>query len=111
MSTISTAITIVTAIASVMSVIGSGFILVCYTILPLDYHFRHVLILNLAISGEELSYLFLSCLMNELVDFLNSLNNSIAGLYILSNRTGSMRYGPACVLNGLVGQITVQVRL
>jgi hypothetical protein len=51
MSAVSIAVAIVTAIASVMSVIGSAFILVCYTILPLDYHFRHVLILNLAISG------------------------------------------------------------
>lgn len=45
-------IAIVTAVASITSVIGSGFILVCYSILPLDYHFRHVLILNLAVSGE-----------------------------------------------------------
>ncbi|KAF8344516.1 hypothetical protein F5887DRAFT_970296 [Amanita rubescens] len=55
MSTLSIALAIVTAIASVMSVIGSAFILVCYTILPLDYHFRHVLILNLAASGGDQS--------------------------------------------------------
>ncbi len=47
--------------------------------------------------------------MNESLDFLNSLNNSIAGLYILAKREG-LRPGPACVFNGVVGQITVQVR-
>ncbi|KAF8712520.1 hypothetical protein AX14_013036 [Amanita brunnescens Koide BX004] len=90
MSPVAIAITAVTAAASLLSLIGSGFILVCYAILPLDNHFRHVLILNLATS-----------------DFLNSLNNSVGGLYILSYRKG-LDPGRACVFNGFVGQVTVQ---
>jgi hypothetical protein len=64
MSAVSIDITIVTATASITSVIGSGFILVCYTVLPLDYHFRHVLILNLAVSGEESCHFQLYWLLN-----------------------------------------------
>ena len=52
MSPVAIAITAVTASGSLLSLIGSGFILVCYAILPLDIHFRHVLILNLATSGK-----------------------------------------------------------
>ncbi|KAK2459262.1 hypothetical protein APHAL10511_008739, partial [Amanita phalloides] len=89
-SPVSTAITAVTAACSILSLIGSGFILLCYTVLPLDHHFRHILILNLAIS-----------------DFLNSLNNTAAGLYILSHMKG-LDPGPACIFNGFVGQVTVQ---
>jgi hypothetical protein len=38
---------------SLASLAGSAFILMCYTILPLEYNFRHVLILNLSIAGEQ----------------------------------------------------------
>ncbi|KAK2459257.1 hypothetical protein APHAL10511_008734 [Amanita phalloides] len=89
-STVTVAITVVTAAASLLSLIGSAFILICYAILPLKFHFRHVLILNLAIS-----------------DFLNALNNSAAGLYILANNKG-LEPGRACIFNGFVGQVTVQ---
>ena len=108
MPAVSIDISIVTAIASIPSVVGSGFILICYSILPLNNHFRHVLILNLAVAGE-LSYHFLYWSLNWFVDFLNSLNNSVSGLYILASKT-DLHKGPICVFNGVVCQITVQVR-
>ncbi|KAF8633201.1 hypothetical protein AX15_001470 [Amanita polypyramis BW_CC] len=40
-------------------------------------------------------------------DLLNSLNNTVAGFYILAKRKG-LDPGRACVFNGIVGQITVQ---
>jgi hypothetical protein len=51
LSDMGVAISAVTLTASSLSVIGSGFILVCYRILPVKYHIRHVLILNLAVAG------------------------------------------------------------
>jgi hypothetical protein len=60
MSPVAIAITAVTASASLLSLIGSGFILVCYAILPLDNHFRHVLILNLATSGKAIIISFIA---------------------------------------------------
>ena len=53
LSDISVIISAVTLTASSLSVIGSGFILICYTILPLKHHIRHVLILNLAVAGKR----------------------------------------------------------
>ena len=37
---------------SISSALGAGFIALCYLILPLRKHFRHSLILNLAIAGK-----------------------------------------------------------
>ncbi len=42
-----------TAGASFLSFNGSAFVLVCYAILPFDGHFRHILILNLTMSGRR----------------------------------------------------------
>lgn len=42
---------IITFTCSLLSAIGSGLILLCYLALPLKKHFRHVLILNLAVAG------------------------------------------------------------
>ena len=53
LSGISIAVTAVTVTASSLSVVGTGFIIVCYAILPLKYHLRCVLILNLAVAGEH----------------------------------------------------------
>ncbi len=41
-----------TLIGSLLSMLGAGFILVCYAILPQKRHFRHALIINLAVAGE-----------------------------------------------------------
>ncbi|TFK35764.1 hypothetical protein BDQ12DRAFT_759106 [Crucibulum laeve] len=51
---------------SLLSLFGSGFILLCYLILPMKHHFRHVLILNLATA-----------------DFLNALDISASGFWIV----------------------------
>jgi len=87
---IEVAVTAVTLTCSLLSFVGSGFILICYSILPLKQHFRHILIINLAIA-----------------DFLNSLNGSVGGIVILATRKplGASR---ACVFNGFVEQVTVQ---
>ncbi|KAJ8457311.1 hypothetical protein ONZ45_g18360 [Pleurotus djamor] len=74
----------------ILSALGSGFIILCYLALPLRKHFRHVLILNLAVA-----------------DFINSVNNSASGSLILITKR-PLSPTPACVFNGLVGQVTVQ---
>ncbi|KAF8334377.1 G protein-coupled glucose receptor regulating Gpa2-domain-containing protein [Amanita rubescens] len=89
-SKVEIAIAAVTACASLMSLVGSALILVCYAILPFDRHFRHVLILNLATS-----------------DFLHSLNNVVPDLHIVSHKKDLAR-SPACVFNGFATQVTVQ---
>jgi hypothetical protein len=53
LSEVSIALAGLSLAASSLSLIGSGFILFCYAILPLEYHLRCVLILNLAIAGEH----------------------------------------------------------
>ncbi|KAF8621918.1 hypothetical protein AX15_007413 [Amanita polypyramis BW_CC] len=85
-----TALTALSTIASLFSTIGSGSILICYSILPLDYHFRHILILNLATS-----------------DFLNSLKNLIAGIYVLSYKN-NINPGRTCHFIGFVTQVAGQ---
>ncbi|KAF8338450.1 G protein-coupled glucose receptor regulating Gpa2-domain-containing protein [Amanita rubescens] len=87
---IEVAATAVTLGCSLLSVVGSGFILVCYSILPFQHHFRHILIINLAIA-----------------DFLNSLNGSVGGIVIVGTRK-PLKAGRACVFNGFVEQVTVQ---
>jgi hypothetical protein len=51
--TILIAITAVDLSFSTLSLIGSGLTLICYAILPFDYHFRHMLILNLTAAGAR----------------------------------------------------------
>ncbi|KAL0950073.1 hypothetical protein HGRIS_010077 [Hohenbuehelia grisea] len=84
------ALSVLNFVGSLASAIGSGFILLCYLVLPLRKHFRHVLIINLAMA-----------------DFINSFNNSVSGAHILVHRR-DLTPGPGCVLNGFVGQISVQ---
>ncbi|KAF8345109.1 hypothetical protein F5887DRAFT_1074757 [Amanita rubescens] len=97
----------VTAAASLLSLIGSGFILVCYAILPLNHHFRHILILNLATSGTRpLTHSSYQHKAKKAIDFLNSLNNSVGGLYILALKK-PLKPGLACVFDGYVAQVTV----
>lgn len=40
-------------IGSALSSLGSGFIILCYVFLPVKKHYRHLLILNLAIAGKH----------------------------------------------------------
>ncbi|PUU74047.1 G protein-coupled glucose receptor regulating Gpa2-domain-containing protein [Tuber borchii] len=84
------AICVTTLIGSLLSALGSGFICLCYLLLPLKPHFRHRLIQSLAIA-----------------DFLNATSNAASGIYILA-RDRELPEGIACRMNGLVTQITVQ---
>ena len=52
-TTVQLALAAVTTFASLLSLNGSAFMLFCYAILPFDGHFRHILIINLAISGRQ----------------------------------------------------------
>ena len=76
---------------------------------PSYRHFRHILVLNLATSGTR-PLIHPSCQYKAktTIDFLNSLNNSVGGLYILAHKKG-IDPGRACVFKGFVGQVTVQV--
>jgi hypothetical protein len=84
------ATTIPNLIGSLSSFLGAGFILLCYCLLPQKRHFRHALIINLAIA-----------------DFTNALNNSSSGLWLVIRQTPIVD-SPACVANGFIGQLSVQ---
>lgn len=47
------AMSILNFTGGILSALGSGFIILCYLALPLRRHFRHVLILNLAVAGKS----------------------------------------------------------
>ncbi|KAK6522422.1 hypothetical protein TWF281_002983 [Arthrobotrys megalospora] len=89
-TTLSFTIAVLSLIGSLSSFIGSGFIVVTYLLLPIKRHFRHSLILNLAIA-----------------DFINSSNNSTSGLWRLLNRR-EIPDSPGCIANGFLGQLSVQ---
>ncbi|KAH9224328.1 hypothetical protein DL95DRAFT_379269 [Leptodontidium sp. 2 PMI_412] len=81
---------IVTLTGSLLSFLGTAFILICYLILPQKRHIRHALIINLTVA-----------------DFINAANNSSSGLWVLLMNT-PLRAGAGCTLNGFVGQLSVQ---
>ncbi|PBK58980.1 hypothetical protein ARMSODRAFT_1091003 [Armillaria solidipes] len=76
-------------IGSALSSLGSGFIILCYVFLPVKKHYRHLLILNLAIA-----------------DCINATTNVISGSVVLS--AGSLSRTPACIANGFIEQLSVQ---
>ena len=41
----------INATGSLLSILGTGFIIICYIILPTRKHIRHAFILNLTIAG------------------------------------------------------------
>ncbi|KAL2060658.1 hypothetical protein VTL71DRAFT_9299 [Oculimacula yallundae] len=84
------ALVAVTLTGSLMSLLGTAFILICYMILPQKRHIRHALIINLTIA-----------------DFINAANNSSSGLWVLIQNI-PLRAGPGCTFNGFVGQLSVQ---
>ena len=75
---------------SLLSFLGAGTILLCYLVLPQKRHFRHALIINLAIA-----------------DLMNAANNSASGLWVFATRA-KMTNGPGCTANGFFGQLSVQ---
>ncbi|KAK6519145.1 hypothetical protein TWF281_003834 [Arthrobotrys megalospora] len=83
-------IAILSLIGSITSFLGAGFITITYLILPIKRHFRHSLILNLAIA-----------------DVVNSANNSASGLWRLIHRR-DIPHSPSCIANGFIGQLSVQ---
>ncbi|KAK0229888.1 G protein-coupled glucose receptor regulating Gpa2-domain-containing protein [Armillaria nabsnona] len=83
------ALAITNFVGSALSAMGSGFIILCYIFLPMKKHYRHPLIMNLAIA-----------------DFVNGVNNRISGAVVLA--TGPLTQSPACTANGFIGQLSVQ---
>ncbi|KAE8357084.1 G protein-coupled glucose receptor regulating Gpa2-domain-containing protein [Aspergillus caelatus] len=84
------AVAVPTFIGSVMSTIASSLVLLSYATSSRKRHFRHWLILNLAIA-----------------DFINALNNSISGLAVLKEGH-DVTPGTGCILNAWIGQLSVQ---
>ncbi|KAH7327066.1 hypothetical protein BKA65DRAFT_61861 [Rhexocercosporidium sp. MPI-PUGE-AT-0058] len=81
---------VVTLTGSLLSFLGTAFILICYLILPQKRHIRHALIINLTVA-----------------DFINAANNSSSGLWVLFLNT-PLRAGTGCTINGFIGQLSVQ---
>ncbi|KAK7514930.1 G protein-coupled glucose receptor regulating Gpa2-domain-containing protein [Phyllosticta citriasiana] len=85
------AVNIPTLIGSVLSTIATFTVLVSYLIFSQQKRsFRHALVFNLARA-----------------EFVNSLNNSISGLFIVSHHR-DLEKGLACDANGYIGHLTVQ---
>ncbi|KAK7626111.1 G protein-coupled glucose receptor regulating Gpa2-domain-containing protein [Phyllosticta citricarpa] len=85
------AVNIPTLIGSVLSTIATFTVLVSYLIFSQQKRsFRHALVFNLAVA-----------------EFVNSLNNSISGLFIV-NHHRDLEKGLACDANGYIGHLTVQ---
>ncbi|KAK0472429.1 G protein-coupled glucose receptor regulating Gpa2-domain-containing protein [Armillaria luteobubalina] len=83
------ALAITNFVGSALSAMGSGFIILCYVFLPMKKHYRHPLIINLAVA-----------------DFINGVNNGISGAVVLAK--GPLTQSPACTANGFIGQLSVQ---
>ncbi|EUC50283.1 hypothetical protein COCMIDRAFT_82260 [Bipolaris oryzae ATCC 44560] len=80
-----------TLVGSLCSAVATSCVLVCYVIYADQQRsFRHVLVLNLALA-----------------EFINSVNNSISGAWVVANQRDLVD-GVACNLNGWVGQWSVQ---
>ncbi|KAF4305000.1 putative glucose receptor git3 protein [Botryosphaeria dothidea] len=58
-------------------------------------------------GGQRRSFRYALILNLTVAEFINSLNNTISGLYIVINH-GVVQDGSACDLNGWVGQFSVQ---
>ncbi|EKG11916.1 hypothetical protein MPH_10959 [Macrophomina phaseolina MS6] len=60
-------------------------------------------------GGERRSFRYALILNLTFAEWVNSLNNSVSGLYIVTNHgKRHLEKGPACELNGYMGQISVQ---
>ncbi|RSL42859.1 hypothetical protein CEP54_015331 [Fusarium duplospermum] len=79
-----------TLAGSALSCLATTFVLVSFVIYRRHLRsFRHVLVLNLVVA-----------------EFINTLNNSISGIIFL--KTGELQPGTPCVVNGMIGQFSVQ---
>ncbi|KAL8420382.1 hypothetical protein RB594_003246 [Gaeumannomyces avenae] len=80
----------VTLTGSLLSLVASTCVLISFTVYHKEQRsFRHALVLNLTLA-----------------EFINSLDNSISGIIYM--RDHELFPGASCVVNGLVGQISVQ---
>lgn len=80
---------VLAASASLLSCFSTLFIIVFYVIFRKDIHNkRHPYILNLIVA-----------------DFINSLNNTVSGFYVVVN--SAIPAGVGCSVNGLVGQVSI----
>ncbi|OLN81013.1 hypothetical protein CCHL11_09988 [Colletotrichum chlorophyti] len=84
------AVASVTLTGSILSFLATTAVLISFVF----YHdqqrsFRHALVLNLTLA-----------------EFMNSLDNSISGIIYLKDK--DLKPGAACVLNGMIGQLSVQ---
>ncbi|GME40462.1 Epoxide hydrolase-like protein [Neofusicoccum parvum] len=85
------AISLPTLIGSLLSCLATSCVLLSYTIyVQQQRSFRHALVFNLALA-----------------EFVNSLNNSISGIYVVAHRH-RVSAGTACEFNGFIGQLSVQ---
>ncbi|RSL87206.1 hypothetical protein CEP51_002357 [Fusarium floridanum] len=79
-----------TLAGSALSCLATTFVLISFIIYRRHLRsFRHVLVLNLVVA-----------------EFINTLNNSVSGIIFL--KTGELQPGTPCVVNGMVGQFSVQ---
>ncbi|KAH7010425.1 G protein-coupled glucose receptor regulating Gpa2-domain-containing protein [Ilyonectria destructans] len=84
------AVASVTLAGSLLSCLATTCVLISFSIYRRQLRsFRHILVLNLTVA-----------------EFINALNNSISGAIFI--RVGELQPGAACVVNGLVGQLSVQ---
>ncbi|KAI8653771.1 Git3 domain-containing protein [Fusarium sp. Ph1] len=83
-------ISFLTLAGSALSCLATTFVLISFIIYRRHLRsFRHVLVLNLVVA-----------------EFINTLNNSVSGIIFL--KTGELQPGTPCVVNGMVGQFSVQ---
>ncbi|GAM88211.1 hypothetical protein ANO11243_062420 [Dothideomycetidae sp. 11243] len=81
-----------TLIGSSLSCVATLAVLVIIVVhWSVRHSLRHVLIANLILS-----------------EFINTLNNTISGIYILTRGDIPARATPACIANGFIGQLSVQ---
>ncbi|KAK5112251.1 hypothetical protein LTR62_004412 [Meristemomyces frigidus] len=93
MPTTSLGVGIPTLIGSIVSFLSCTVFAIIYIVFPPKRHYRQILICNLLLA-----------------DWINSLNNTISGIAVISDwkHRNSLDPGPACTANAWVGQFSVQ---
>lgn len=109
------AIAVPTFIGSVLSFVATTIAIALHVYKPPKRHFRHALIINLLVAGQSTPSWFSSSPARPLtpsrvIDFINSLNNTISGAIALANghQDETEAVGPACPANAWIGQFSVQ---
>ena len=108
--TLSIAITVPTLVGSCLSFTASSAVIISYILFPPQRHFRHALILNLLVAGND-RFISLHVPAADIpIDFINSFNNTISGFLSLANRHKAQPLSPgkSCVANGWINQFSIQ---